>query len=312
MKSNFISLFFKVLKFGIILFLVDFIFGFIAKEIYFNQKTGKQARITYSINNADSQILIFGSSHANRHYIPEVFEKELNKTCYNAGVQGQGIIFHNVLQKIILNRTKPELIILNIDYNWLYENNSAYERLSDLYPYYWNNRDIIKPSLSINSKLMDYKLLFKAYQFNSTLIHAIRYFVSPQKDFNGYLPLSGEMQKPDNINGNTVKPKNQESSLDSNFILAFRSFIHSAKENNIRLQIILSPNLENRDLSKDKSMIALKSIIQTEKITLINLFEDAEFRSQYHLFNDKSHLNDDGAIIFSKKISKLISNSASL
>ena len=68
----------KSLKFIIILVIIDFAFGFFAKQIYFNQKTGKQYRITNSIKKTEnSKVFIFGSSHAFRHYIPNIFEKEL-------------------------------------------------------------------------------------------------------------------------------------------------------------------------------------------------------------------------------------------
>lgn len=297
----------KFIKFITIFILVDFGLGYAAKQIYFGQKTGKQARITYSIDEASSDIVIFGSSHANRHYVPEIFEKELNKTCYNAGVQGQGILFHTALQKIVLKRTKPELIILNIDYNWLDENKNAYDRLSDLHPYYWEHREIIKPTISLNSKFVDIKLLFKAYQNNSTLVHALRYFISPQKDFNGYLPLSGKIKKIEQSNNDTIQVINQEKAIDPKFILAYKSFIKTAKDNNIELVIVVSPFLENRDLSKNKSMIEMKSIAETEDILLINLFKDPQFINQPYLFNDKSHLNHEGASLFSKRVSELIS-----
>jgi len=306
MNSKFKIIASKLVKFIVILALVDFSVGYFAKRIYFDQKTGKQARITYSINKASSDIMIFGSSHANRHYVPEIFENQLNKSSYNAGVQGQGIIFHTALLKMILKRNKPELIILNIDYNWLYKNKSNYDRLSDLHPYYWDNRNIIKPVISQNSKFSDLKLLFKSYQMNSTLVHALRYSISPQKDYNGYLPLNGELGNTDKLNLDKVKISSQNQEIDVNFKNAFENFIITAKNNNINLVIAISPFLENRDLNKEKSYVQMKAIANKEKIPVFNLFNDSLFQSRPQLFNDRSHLNHKGATEFSKHVSELI------
>jgi hypothetical protein len=109
-KSEFKVLFSKSLRFFIVFLLIDLSLGFIAKEIFFSQKTGKYSRLTHSIQRDSSEVIIMGSSHANRHYIPSILEKELNMTCYNSGVQGQGLIFHTALQKMIFKRHKPKYI----------------------------------------------------------------------------------------------------------------------------------------------------------------------------------------------------------
>lgn len=308
MKQELRLLAFKFSKFIFVLALVDLSLGLISKKIYFGQETGKQARITHSIQNDSSDILIFGSSHANRHFVPEVISKKLNKSCYNVGVQGQGIVFHNVLQKIILKRTKPQVIILNMDNNWLYERKDAYDRLSDLYPYYNEFKKQINPALSLNAKFASIKLQPKGYQYNSTLVHAARYFISPQKDFQGYLPLTGVMTKPKNSFLNTEKKSNEILPLDINFITAFKSFIATTKKNNIKLYITISPVLKKRNLASDVSLNRLKSIALSENIPLIDYYNNKLFLNQYHLFNDSDHLNHEGAQEFSSLISDYIRN----
>jgi len=311
-KTKFKYLLIKSLKFTITLLIVDFTLGFFAKQIYFNQKTGKHARITYSIKKTpSSKILIFGSSHANRHYIPSVFEKELGLSCYNAGVQGQKIIFHSTLQKIILKRAKPELIILNIDEDWLYKSDEAYDRLSDLFPYYWEYREIIKPSLSIQSKLIDFKLFFKSYQENSTIIHAIKYFLFPQKDFKGYRPLFGKLKRPNIIsnNNNVVTTSNQTKTFDTNFITALNSFITNAKKYNIKLIFVKSPNLIKKDFSKNASLNKIKEIANRKDIPFFDYSNSEHFIFKYSLYYDGSHLNDDGAHLFSELLVELIKKS---
>ena len=307
-KTKFKYLLLKSLKFIIILLIIDFTFGFFAKQIYFKQKSGKQYRITNSITKtADYKILIFGSSHANRHYIPSVFKKELGLSCYNTGVQGQKILFQSTLLKIILKKAKPELIVLNIDDNWLYKSNDAYDRLSDLFPYYWEYREIIKPPLSIQSKLIDFQLFFKSYQYNSTIIHAIKYFLFTQKDFKGYSPLFGKLKQPNIISSNNaVATSNQTKAFDENFIIALNSFITTTKKHNIKLIFIKSPNCIKTDFSKNASLNKIKEIANKEDIPFIDYSNNEYFLNKYSLYNDGSHLNDDGAHLLSGLLVELI------
>jgi len=296
MKNELKLIALKFIKFSIIVLLVDFSLGYAAKSLFFSQKTGKQARITNSIQNVSHDILIFGSSHAVRHYIPEVIEEKLQKTCYNTGVRGQGILFTSTLQKLILQRTTPELIVLNVDDNWLEENSKFYDRLKDLQPYYWENRDIIKAALEHNSKLVDIKLIFKAYQTNSTLAHILKYAISPQKDYNGYLPQVSDLKV---VKASTSTEKQSQAPLDPNFISAYTSFIANAKANNVNLLIFISPSLQNYSTKENTSLNKIKSIAADKNVKIINLLQDERFINNLNLFRDKSHLNEDGARLFS-------------
>jgi len=76
----------KVVTFLVVLLIIDYTLGSAAKWIFTNQKTGKFARMTYSMKKTTAEVIIFGSSHAARHYMPDIFENELNQTCYNVGV----------------------------------------------------------------------------------------------------------------------------------------------------------------------------------------------------------------------------------
>lgn len=297
-------LFLKSLKFLLIFILIDLSLGFIAKNIFFSQKTGKYAMLTYSIQTDTSEVLIMGSSHANRHYVPDILEKELNLTCYNAGVIGRRIIFHNALQKMILKRHKPKLIILNIDKSWLYESEESYETLSDLHPYYWDFRTELDPILSLHSKFNTFKLSLRSFQTNSTLVHAVKYYFLPSKDCKGYIPVHQQMKKPQSqkIKPNNSKTAKEETQkIDTSFVNMFEEFIENAKINDINLILTLSPQLQQANrLKVNKSLELMKSIAFEHGIPLIDFSDDKTFIEQYHLFFDPSHLNNDGAIIFTK------------
>jgi len=301
-KSEFKRLLKRSVLFLLVFFLIDFSFGYVAKKIFFSQETGKYARLTHSIQKVSSEILIMGSSHANRHYVPDILEKELNMTSYNAGVQGQQIIFHTALQRMILKRHNPKLIILNIDESWMYESPESYERLADLYPYYWDYKTELEPILSLNSDFINFKLLFRSFQTNSTIVHAVKYFFQPQKDFKGYRPLHQQMKKPLSEVKNTNNSKTEkEKVIDRSFVNMFEEFIKNAEAHDVNLIFTLSPHLYNDNrLKSDKSLKLMKSIAFEHDIPLIDFSDDRTFIEQYHLFNDPNHLNNDGAIIFTE------------
>jgi hypothetical protein len=297
----------KLLKFLIIVLVVDITLGTVSQQIYFSQKTGKYARITYSIKEATAEILILGSSRAAMHYVPDVIEKKLNRTAYNCGVLGQKLIFQNALQKIILKRTKPKLIILNIDKNWLFKSEEAHELMSDLHPYYWEHQEVLKPILNLESKLIDFKLLFKSYQTNSTLIHAIKYYLSPQMEIKGYVPSYAKMEKSNSYGNNeAIVPEIVEEEIDTSFISAFKSFINTAKDENIELLLVMSPIVYKLDLSNYQSLDIMKAIAEEKQVPFLDFTNDKRFLYEHDLFRDRTHLNDDGARLFSKLLAEFI------
>jgi len=295
--------FLKIIKFIVIILLVDFVFGNISHKIFYSQKTGKYARTTNAIKENKAKVLIFGSSHAHRHYVPEVFEKELNKVSYNAGAEGQQLLFHLALQEMVLKRTTPELIILNIDDGFLFKSQIAYDRLSDLHPYYQEYRKTLKPIFKLNSDFVWAKFFFKSYQTNSTLVHALRYYASPQIDYQGYRPLFGKVSLEKKGSNTANSEKEYVEEIDQNFVAALEIFIKNAKENNVNVLFVTSPKYSGLDYSDNESFLMISDIATREKVPLINLYNDQQFYKKHELFHDPSHLNDTGARLFTKRLS---------
>ncbi len=297
----------KIIKFVFILLIADLCFGFVANKAFLSQKTGKFSRNSYAINEAKENIIIFGSSLAHRHYVPEVLEEKLSSTCYNAGADGQHLPFHYALQKMILKRTLPKLIILNIDKDLLFKSNIANKRLSVLHPYYSNYKKELNPILSLNDEFIDFKMFFKTYQNNSTLIHAIKYYLIPQSSIKGYRPQFTKMT-PKLLN--TYKKKVIKSvytnEIDENLIQILKDFIGLAKSKNIKLVFVTSPNLITTDVSKNESFIKIKSIAEFENIPYFNFLNSPDYLNKLDLFYDPSHLNDEGSRMFTESVAGLI------
>lgn len=302
--KEFVKLIRQAVWFILIAGSINLVLGFAAGRIFFSQQTGKFARLTHTIYSDSSQILIMGSSHANRHYIPGLIAARLNKTCYNAGVQGQGILFQLALQKIIFSRQLPELVVLNVDKNWLYENQGMYERLSDLYPYYWEFREELYPILRHNNPLIDLQMLSEAYRTNSTLVHAIRYMIAPQRDEAGYRPLFGRMKISDakDAEKKTHRP-GKEKALDPFFTESLRQMISISCNKDVKLILVVSPSVAGNDPGTgNRSCEMIRLLASENSVALLDFSNDARFVGRPELFNDPGHLNDEGARLFSAAI----------
>ena len=94
-KTNSYLLFFlRLAIFVFTFFVLDALAGWLLRHYYFTQHSGSMYRTTYSMESATHDILIFGTSRATHHYKPEVFERTLGMTCYNAGKDGTQILYH--------------------------------------------------------------------------------------------------------------------------------------------------------------------------------------------------------------------------
>lgn len=60
----------------------------------------------------DANILIFGSSRAAHHYVPSILSDSLDMSCYNCGMDGNGIIYGYGKLKTITARYYPKIVIL--------------------------------------------------------------------------------------------------------------------------------------------------------------------------------------------------------
>ncbi|SFD07522.1 hypothetical protein [Algibacter pectinivorans] len=296
-----------ILKFAVVILVIDFCFGIVAKKLFLSQETGKFARSSYVINQSKDAIMVIGSSHAIRHYKPSIIEKSTGKTCYNAGAEGQQLIYHTALQKMLLKRHRPELIVFNIDEEFLFKSDIAFSRLSDLHPYYGDNKATLNPFLKLKSKYKDLKLLFKAYQYNSTIVHVLKYKFAPQIAQKGYRPLKEEMT-PEKLVSYTQHPpkKIYTEQIEPIFVQLLKDFISETKKHNVKLIFVSSPKLIERDLSKNESFTTIQAIAKAEGIPFYNYLNKPDYINKLDLFWDPSHLNDKGATLFNNNLVKII------
>ena len=114
-----------------IVFVLDLSIGRTLRYFYFKESSGLHYRTTFSMDSTKANILIFGSSRATHHYVPEVFESSLKDSYYNTGRDGNGIFYQLAVLRSILKRYNPKVIIL--DY---YPGSLEKKVMIDYLPYY--------------------------------------------------------------------------------------------------------------------------------------------------------------------------------
>ncbi len=299
----------KAVVFVLILFLIDASLGRIVRYAFFKQKSGKYYRMTKSFEKVNDSVLIMGSSHAVNHFYPEIIEKETGLSCYNAGVEGQRLLFVETLQKIILQRYSPKVLVLNVEPYYLNTYGRAYSMIVDLYPYYFKYPEIIGKVVDMKSPYERYKLKSVLYQYNTAIAYIIYYMFHTQKDYKGFIPLYGEVPEYRREKIRKMKPEDEiyyveDEMLDENFILALKNFIELTKEKDIKLLFVLSPIVKKSDISGMKSFQMIKQIAKNNDIPLLDYYNNPLFLNRFDLFDADTHLNIKGAELFSRLFSE--------
>jgi hypothetical protein len=305
----------RYLRFGtnllILLLLIgisDQVIGKILQHCYFKQKSGLFYRTTYAMDSTTAEILVFGSSRANHHYVPEVFEDSLKMSFFNSGREGNFLLYNYAIFKTALRRYTPRVIIFDINPGELSFIKEEYDRLSALFPYYRKHPEI-RDIIEYKSPLEKYKMVSGIYPFNSSVLTIVagntEFNKNRKEDRKGYMPLFG-------ITTDTLKHKIEpiNGKLDSNKLVAVYELIKYCKLNAIKLIFIQSPLFAV--VPETLSSNYLKKLAIENNVFFWNLVDDPSFINKPELFYDQYHLNDKGAIFFSSQLVHKIKSSIKL
>jgi len=281
----------------IIILLFDLLIGKTLEYFYYRQTSGLLYRTTYSMDSTTADILIFGSSRANHHYVPEILEDSLKMFYYNTGRDGSGIFYQLAVLKSILKRHNPKIVILDY-YDVLEFNQSDYDRLSSLLPYYKRHIEI-QDIVNKRSSFEMVKLLSSTYPYNSllTTIMVGNFDMNKKRksDNKGYVPLYSEWK----LDLKTVEsiPK---LSLDVNKKNSFIEFIDLCRKSEIKVYVVYSPIFM---LHADEEEISIaKKLCKERNVDFLDFSKDNFFLSRPDFFQDITHLNHKGAITFTNQV----------
>ena len=290
---------YKIALFILIVFSIDFFSGIILDYFYQHPKSGIVYQEDYIINKTNQEILIFGSSRAAFHYIPDIISKETLMTTYNVGREGTGVYFNYAVLLATLERYKPKVVILDLDFRDYYSRGGNFGKdvYKELLPYYGKVNPVFD-SL-VTPEFYD-PLLAQSnlYKYNKKFFNVLSGIIEKGKNnSNGYRPLTGEWDMVSRFDGT------EEFIVGDLLAHNVEEFIKKAKSNNIKVIIVLSPSHREIPIEFFKYV---DKIALTYKVDIINHFKDPFFLNRHDLFHDEEHLNAFGAEVYSKQVAKEI------
>ncbi|WP_322934062.1 hypothetical protein VCM39_09995 [Bacteroides sp. CG01] len=280
-----------------VLCILDYGIGKFLEYLYFNQKQGKLYNITYAIEEQTNDVIVMGSSRAMHHYNPDIISDSLKLSCYNAGYDGQGILYHEAILNTILQRYTPKIIILDVNNYELSINEASYDLLSILNPYVAKH-PILKETVNQKGKFERYKFLSHIYPYNSLFARIIMgnlNFSTKDVSENGFTAQTGIWEQP--IDSITFL-KNEI--LDKQKVHSLNKFLKECKKKGTSLYVIYSPTYR-KEKNVSKSINYIKNTCKEYDIPFISYQNNPNFTNNL-LFHDFDHLNDKGAEYFSSDI----------
>lgn len=261
-------------------------------------------------NNYD--VLFLGSSRAEMHFNPKVFDDVTGLNSYNMGISGASPKVSLALLKVYCQQhQKPKYIIFNIDYFGLQKTTDSLNDFPRYFPYL-NNSNLRNELNKIDGRFTSFyynplhSLPYTQINYLSTALHGWlnisgRYDTLMYKGYQTSELKDGQLKKESNPTYSFISAKNR-ADIDS--IISF------TKSNNIHLTIVTSPVFGGGDklISNKTSLVSqLKNIAFINHVSYYDYTDSLSYNNP-DLFNDKLHLNRYGSLKFSKSISSVFDN----
>lgn len=293
MKNRF---FLKMVLFVCLFFFLDKMIGIIGDYYMQNQKRGDYFAMQYKMLQAKPSIVIFGSSRANSHYNPAIFEEKLHQKTINYGASGSDIFYYYVVFKSLLKYTKPKTLVLDIkpdEFDKKFDGQSILE----LYPLF-HKLDITKEDLNEVSDFEFLKVALNSFRYSSVLPSLIKDSKGKPEDtthIDGFAALPQSKNEFDHSNKNYY---NVEAINFSYFV----KIVDLCNQENIDLKVCTSPYYNK--IVFDQGINKLQKYCENRNIPFYNYLNNNLLYFQEKDFRDNGHLNIIGANKFTEDFIK--------
>lgn len=288
----------KILLFFLAVAVLDAIYGLACQYMNDHSKGGGIKSRYYVCKESNEDVLIFGSSRAKHHYVPDIIEDSLGLSCYNTGEDGNGIILSYGFLKMITQRYSPKLIIYDVTGFDMYEDDNM--KYLDLMKPFYHEPGIDSIFWSVNPKTR-YMMLSNLYRYNTTCLSVMGNFIHPMDNYpKGYYALLNTMEY------EPVIKKPEIKRVDSLKIRYFEQFIQLSKKKELQLICCVSPTY--RSPSSDDYYSPVKLICQRYDVPFLYYGDFPVLSCEKQYFQDRTHMNHFGACQYTKELSTWIIN----
>lgn len=280
------------------LYLIDRGYGLCCDWLNVHPRRGETYYRDYIVNRSTDDVVMFGSSRMVHHYVSDIIADSLNTSVWNAGVDGMGIIMNYGYLELMLRHHRPHLILYDLSpYDFLIGDNIT--QLKNLRPY--SDDQVIKAIIKTVDKQELLKLNSYLFRYNSSFLPLLRDFIKDggKGAFNGYAPLTGKMSAA--VYSDSKDRQNQYHEIDSIKVAFLEHFIERCRQEDISLLFLNSPEFCSEPSSLS---IQFGEFVRERNLPFLNYSYTEGISNNPDLFQDKEHLNHEGAVLFSKVLSK--------
>lgn len=278
------------------------------KFIFLKTHSGERGgTVNFIVDKKNIDFLVMGSSRA-KHQVDPALLTSIPGTGFNAGVNGTGgIVYNYLLLKLLIDKgVVPKTVLLQTDaFPYFTEDDSQINiELSPMYPF-MSESVALKRELN---KFTDYaektKLLFHTYRFNGKPLNIFYNYLKRNSiaETNGFAGLEGIL---DTVHYQTNNRANLAHSYSRKKLETLSAIINTCRDHHIRLIVLLPPSFKNSILSTEGTAIVNKQLQAQPGVSVTLDFSDINYLPQLQsavYWRDGSHLNAQGAAIFSKLI----------
>lgn len=287
----------KILFVIIIILIVavaDFTIGLVSGSLIKNAPDVgiNQTNTAQALFKRKADVLVLGSSRANHSFDCGILQHRLGKSVYNAGRDGQNIVYDVIVLNAYLERYKPQMVVLDMNNSMMSDDWNV--ALSEMNCYYGLSKSVDSIIQARSSWVEKLKLQSNIYRYNNTWQWLLKAYTGKEVDLDGYRPM------PVNEAGN-MKADYQEDDnfkLDSANLAMLDALVNTCMEKNIKLVLTYSPTLS---VTHHGFIDWLSEYSLKHHLPFYNTMMDPDFLNHPELFYDYTHLNDNGAKLFSEK-----------
>ena len=250
----------------------------------------------------DADLIIFGSSRAQKSFKIKMIEDTLNIKVYNLGLINarMQISYFRLLELLKFSKRKPKYITLEIDY-FTIESINNLNKHWQIFPYMLYNENCYKCTKDMEGYKSGY-YFFPIVRYSGNFIDLIKnsFEKKPKNYYKGGYTQDTHFDKEWKEENDTVKITPE---IDNKKIEYLLKFIKKCKEENIKLNFIYVPEfffVNNKITNKELLTKKIKLIAEQKEIPFAD-YSNIKNSKDTAYFYDMRHLNSKGADKFTSE-----------
>ena len=304
MKNQLVKLLVSIVFIVVALFVVDRGLGQVMWWVNQHTHDVSGPKIKYLVNDANEDLIFFGASRCNMHYVPSIISDSLKMTVYNGGINSsENILSHYVIFCHVLAHHTPKVVCLEVMAHDFMKEDKPFTKISFFAPYVGINDRV--DSVYKEAGEYTFYMLSHLYRYNAKAISNIAGLkVDKHEDGDrGYISYPQPDYVIDKLEDEHT-PEMEEVKLKY-----MRKFIELCREKKINLIFVTSPKYTVPD---SNLYDVVKDIAKSYGIEYLDYHTSGLFRDHPEFFKDSRHLWDKGArmysSIFASDLKRILNN----